>query len=206
MGRWRVWLDRCCFQRLVKSRASPPVSPGCSGLAGIFRRICTRLIFCVAAVVVVHHRQVMVLAINARRVSLLHMATMLSNCAEVTSRVPYWLMGAVKKIALVGPGLVMAMLQLLPRAMEFASFEKIGSRRLTSRTDWCGLFTPDRAVDHRHFLVGVVNRRGEENYFVHLRHGLFDSGYFVLFDLDGAPYVMRPCLCTCTWDCNCCKK
>lgn len=41
-------------------------------------------------------------------------------------------------------------------------------------------------MDHRHFLVGVVNRRGEENDFVHLRHGLFDSGYFVLFDLDGA--------------------
>ena len=58
------------------------------------------------------------------------------------------------------------------------------------RTDWCGLFTPDRAVDHRHFLVGVVNRRGEENYFVHLRHGLFDSGYFVLFDLDGAHVML----------------
>jgi len=67
-----------------------------------------------------------VLAINAYAFHYAHMATMLSNCAEVTSRVPYWLMGAVKKIALVGPGLVMAMLQLLPRAMEFASFEKIG--------------------------------------------------------------------------------
>ena len=54
------------------------------------------------------------------------MTTILSNCKDVTKRIPYTLMNSVKKIALVGPGLVMAMMQLLPRAMEFETFAKIG--------------------------------------------------------------------------------
>ena len=41
-------------------------------------------------------------------------------------------------------------------------------------------------MDNRHRLVGVVNRRGEEDYFVYPRLGVFDSGYFVLSDHVGA--------------------
>ena len=108
------------------------VSAGVAGMLGIGGDIPAylhSLIFLVAAASLWQYTTAgaaSVLAINAYAFHYAHMATMLSNCAEVTSRVPYWLMGAVKKIALVGPGLVMAMLQLLPRAMEFASFEKIG--------------------------------------------------------------------------------
>merc|ERR1711959_769402 len=108
------------------------VSAGVAGMLGIGGDIPAylhSLIFLVAAASMWQYTTAgaaSVLAINAYAFHYAHMATMLSNCAEVTSRVPYWLMGAVKKIALVGPGLVMAMLQLLPRAMEFASFEKIG--------------------------------------------------------------------------------
>jgi hypothetical protein len=54
------------------------------------------------------------------------MTTILSNCKDVTKRIPYTLINSAKKIALVGPGLVMAMMQLLPKAMEFESFAKVG--------------------------------------------------------------------------------
>ena len=55
------------------------------------------------------------LAVNAFAFHYAHMTTILSNCKDVTKRIPYTLMNSVKKIALVGPGLVMAMMQLLPR-------------------------------------------------------------------------------------------
>lgn len=112
--------------------AAASVAAGVAGIFGIGGDVPAylhSLIFLVAAASLWQYTTAgaaSVLAINAYAFHYAHMATMLSNCAEVTSRVPYWLMGAVKKIALVGPGLVMAMLQLLPRAMEFASFEKIG--------------------------------------------------------------------------------
>ena len=66
------------------------------------------------------------LAVNAFAFHYAHMTTILSNCKDVTKRMPYALMNSAKKIALVGPGLVMAMMQLLPRAMEFESFAKVG--------------------------------------------------------------------------------
>ena len=107
-----------CFPRLVQRRALPPGSPGFSGLAGTFRvfalvdlsrrrkRACVAIQAPVGAVA-------STLAVNAFAFHYAHMTTILSNCKDVTKRIPYTLMNSVKKIALVGPGLVMAMMQLL---------------------------------------------------------------------------------------------
>ena len=43
------------------------------------------------------------LAVNAFAFHYAHMTTILSNCKDVTKRIPYTLMNSVKKIALVGP-------------------------------------------------------------------------------------------------------
>jgi hypothetical protein len=67
-----------------------------------------------------------VLAINAYAFHYAQLVTILSNCKEVSKKIPYGLLSSARKIALVGPGLVMAMLQLLPRAMEFETFAKVG--------------------------------------------------------------------------------
>jgi hypothetical protein len=112
--------------------AAASVAAGVAGIFGIGGDVPAylhSLIFLVAAAALWQYSAVgaaSTLAVNAFAFHYAHMTTILSNCKDVTKRIPYALMNSVKKIALVGPGLVMAMMQLLPRAMEFETFAKIG--------------------------------------------------------------------------------
>jgi len=66
------------------------------------------------------------LVINALLFHYALFAQLILNCKVVAKKIPYQLMQSVKKIALIGPGLVMAFMQILPNAIEFGSFAKVG--------------------------------------------------------------------------------